>query len=89
MEKYLHYPFWHRRHYKGFSLVELLIVIVIVGILSVVSYTAVQKTRSRALNEKMYDDLIIIANALEDYRRDNGGFPVPEPNSDQNILNLK
>ena len=74
---------------KGFSLVELLIVIVIVGVLSVVSYMAIQRARARAMNERMLDDLVAIANTLEDYRRDHQGkFPIPEPNpnSNQNIL---
>ena len=71
---------------KGFSLVELLIVIVIIGVLSAVSFVAIQRAKSRAINEKMMDDLVAIANSLEDFRRDNQTFPVPDPGSNQNIL---
>ncbi|MEE9580841.1 MAG: FecR family protein, partial [Nitrosomonadaceae bacterium] len=87
MEKRRHYPFWNLRHWEGFSLVELLVVIVIVGILTTVSYVAVQRVRTRALNEKMLDDLVMIANVMEDYRRDHDRkFPLPDPNSNQNIV---
>lgn len=79
---------------RGFSLVELLVVVVIIGVLSMVSYVAIQRAQTRAMNEKMMNDLVVIANALEDFRRDNElKFPVPEPTdvaagteSDQNIL---
>jgi prepilin-type N-terminal cleavage/methylation domain-containing protein len=73
---------------KGFSLVELLVVVVIIGILSTVSYVAIQRAKARALNERMLDDLIMIANSLEDFRRDHGDFPVPTPGGgeNQNIL---
>jgi prepilin-type N-terminal cleavage/methylation domain-containing protein len=72
---------------KGFSLVELLIVVAIVAILGAVSFVAIQNTKSRALNERMTADLVAIANALEDFRRDHqGAFPVPVPRSNQNVL---
>ncbi len=72
---------------KGFSLVELLIVIVIVGVLGVISFIAIQRTKTRALNERMLDDLVAIANSLEDYRRDHqGAFPEPTTATNQNVL---
>lgn len=75
---------------RGFTLVELLIVIVIIGVLTVVSYMAIQRARIRAMNERMLDDLVAIATALEDYRRDHQGqFPLPDPKkpgNNQNIL---
>jgi len=76
---------------KGFSLVELIIVIMIIGILTVVSYIAIERSRSKAMNDKMLDDLVAIANALEDYKRDHQLFyPIPEPDTEdlinQNVL---
>ncbi len=77
----------NRLNKVGFSLVELLIVIVIVGVLGVVSFVAVQRTKMRTMNEKMLDDLVAIANALEDYRRDHQGlFPIPTSEDNQNVL---
>ena len=77
------------RNPKGFSLIELIIVVVIIGVLSVVAYVGIEKARGKAMNDKMQDDLVVIANALEDYRRDHDmKYPVPEPSpeTNQNIL---
>lgn len=64
-----------------------MVVVAIVVILSAVAYVGVQNARERSSNDKMLDDLIAIANALEDYRRDhNGEFPAPTPGSNQNII---
>ncbi len=77
---------------SGFSLVELLVVIVIIGILSVVSYVAINKAGSKAKNEKMLNDLIMISSALEDYKRDHEDkYPIPTPDDkkgkpNQNII---
>ncbi|MBN2096558.1 FecR domain-containing protein, partial [Candidatus Peregrinibacteria bacterium] len=72
---------------KGFSLIELIIVVVLIGVLSVVSFVAIQRARTRAMNEKVLDDMMAIYNALEDYQRDHQGkFPIPQPDSNQNIL---
>jgi prepilin-type N-terminal cleavage/methylation domain-containing protein len=72
---------------KAFSLVELLIVIVIIGILSVVSFVAIEGVKKRAMNERMTDDLVAIANSLEDYKRDHQmSYPLPDPGSNQNVL---
>lgn len=52
---------------KGFSLVELLVVITIIAILSVVAYTAVGGQTLSARNSKRKQDLTAIQNALELY----------------------
>lgn len=63
----------------GFTLVELLIVLVIVATLSVVAYLSVSRTQNRNMNAKVGNDLIAIENALEQYKNDNNGlYPVPE-----------
>ncbi|MBU1017755.1 FecR domain-containing protein [Patescibacteria group bacterium] len=72
---------------KGFSLIELIIVVVLIGVLSAVSFMAIQRTRARVMNEKVLDDMMAIYNALEDFQRDHQGvFPIPQTNSNQNIL---
>jgi prepilin-type N-terminal cleavage/methylation domain-containing protein len=50
---------------KGFSLVELLVVITIIAILSVVAYTAVGGQTGKARNSRRQQDLSTIQSALE------------------------
>lgn len=60
---------------NGFTIVELLIVIVVIAILasiSVVAYTGIQ---GRARDSKRRNDISQIARALELYKADNGGYP--------------
>ena len=50
---------------KGFSLVELLVVITIIAILSVVAYVAVGGQTAKARNSRRMQDLTAIQSALE------------------------
>ncbi len=52
---------------KGFSLVELLVVITIIAILSVVAYTAVGGNTIKARDSKRQQDLSTVQSALELY----------------------
>ncbi|MBN2086945.1 type II secretion system protein [Candidatus Peregrinibacteria bacterium] len=52
---------------KGFSLVELLVVITIIAILSVVAYTAIGGQTAQARDSKRKQDLSTIQSALELY----------------------
>ena len=71
---------------KAFSLVELIVVVVIIGILSGVAYIGIQKARSKTMNDKVLDDVIGIANALERYNQDHFGvYPVPTVDGNMNI----
>jgi type II secretion system protein G len=68
------------RNYKkpvGFTIVELLIVIVVIGILAaivVVAYTGIQ---GRARDTQRVVDLKTITKALEVYKINNGVYPTP------------
>ena len=71
---------------KGFSLVELIVVIVIIGILSGAAYIGIQKVKSKNMNDKVLDDLIAISNAMEQYKRDHfGSYRVPVAGVDNNM----
>jgi prepilin-type N-terminal cleavage/methylation domain-containing protein len=56
-----------RTHKKGFSLVELLVVITIMAILSVVAYVALGGQTAKARNSRRMQDLGTIQSALEIY----------------------
>jgi prepilin-type N-terminal cleavage/methylation domain-containing protein len=60
---------------KGFSLVELLVVITIIAILSVVAYTAVGGNTMKARDAKRKQDLGTIQQALEIYYAEKGVYP--------------
>ncbi|MBN1259020.1 prepilin-type N-terminal cleavage/methylation domain-containing protein, partial [Candidatus Peregrinibacteria bacterium] len=68
---------------KGFSLVELIVVVVIIGLLSGAAYYGIQRAKTRNMNDKVLDDLIAISNSLEQYKMDHfGRFPVPKTQDD-------
>ncbi len=60
---------------KGFSLVELLVVITIIAILSVVAYTAVGGQTTKAKNSRRMQDLTTIQTALEIFFAEKGKYP--------------
>jgi prepilin-type N-terminal cleavage/methylation domain-containing protein len=63
------------RNKKGFSLVELLVVITIIAILSVVAYSAVAGNTIKARDSKRLQDISIIQQALELYYTEKGVYP--------------
>lgn len=70
-----------RNNKYGFTLVEIIIVIVVIGILSTVgafTYTGVQ---SEARDGQRQSQATIIANALEEYYEQNGEYPICIDNS--------
>lgn len=72
---------------KGFSLIELIIVVAIIGVLSGVAYVGIQREKMGTMNDKVLDDLIAVSNALEQYKRDHFGvYPIPEPGGNMNVL---
>lgn len=60
---------------KGFSLIELLVVITIIAILSVVAYTAVGGQTIKAKNSRRMQDLSTIQTALEIFFIEKGEYP--------------
>jgi len=65
--------FWKK--YKSFTLIEMLIVIVIIGILAAALVPRLQSVQNRARDTKRKADLQQISNALYVYNADNNYFP--------------
>jgi len=61
---------------KGFSLIELLVVIVIIILLGTVSVVALNDQRAKARDSQRISDIRQIRTALEFYRSDEGEYPV-------------
>ena len=60
----------------GFTLVELLVVMAIIGILAVVSLANFRTSQIKARDAQRKSDLHQIANALEAYMTDHAGYPL-------------
>ncbi|MCF8707555.1 type II secretion system major pseudopilin GspG [Rhizorhapis sp. SPR117] len=60
---------------SGFTLVELMVVIVIIGLLATVVMINVLPSRDRAMVEKARADISTLSQALEMYRLDNLTYP--------------
>ena len=63
------------RHQRGFTLIELMVVIVILGLLATVVTLNVMPSQDRAMVEKARADIAVLEQALETYRLDNLAYP--------------
>jgi general secretion pathway protein G len=63
------------RQRAGFTLVELVVVILIVGILAAVAAPRMFDTANNARDNGTRQSLVIIRDAIELYRADNGSYP--------------
>ena len=64
-----------RKARQGFTLVELMVVIVIIGLLATVVAINVLPSQDRAMVGKARADIAVLEQALETYRLDNLTFP--------------
>ncbi len=66
---------------KGFTIVELLIVIVVIGILAAIVIVAYNGVQQRARDSRRQNDIQSLTQALELYYLDNGKYPVSSGNA--------
>lgn len=71
-------PARRRRSEAGFTLVEVMVVVVIIGLLATVVLINVLPARDRAMREKARADIAVLEQAVESYRLDNFTFPRSE-----------
>ena len=64
-----------RRSTSGFTIVELLIVIVVIGILAAITVVSYGTVQAKARDNVRYTDAKIIIKALEMYKVDKGTYP--------------
>ena len=69
-----------KRTSNGFTIVELLIVIVVIAILAAISIVAYSGIQQRGRDSQRESDIKSVAKALEMYYIDNGQFPPIAPN---------
>ncbi|MEI6755678.1 MAG: prepilin-type N-terminal cleavage/methylation domain-containing protein [bacterium] len=75
------------RKNKGFTIVELLIVIVVIGILATLVITAYSGIQQKARNSKRQTDLSALQTHLEAFYNDNGYYPSLTDMNNQNFIN--
>jgi general secretion pathway protein G len=63
---------------RGFTLIELMVVIVIIGLLATVVMINVMPSQDRAMVEKAHADISVLEQALDTYRLDQLAYPRTE-----------
>ncbi|MDR3492526.1 MAG: type II secretion system major pseudopilin GspG [Gammaproteobacteria bacterium] len=73
-----------RSHMRGFTLVEVMVVVVILGILAAIIVPKIMSRPEQARIVKAKQDILAIESALDLYKLDNGVYP----STDQNLQAL-
>jgi general secretion pathway protein G len=74
----------HYRKMKGFTLIEVMVVVVILGILAALIVPKIMSRPEQARMVKVKQDILAIQSALDLYKLDNGTYP----STDQGLLAL-
>lgn len=67
------------KNQTGFTIVELLIVIVIIGILAAITIVAYNGIQARSNNARRMSDIQSVAKVIEMYKAQNGSYPISGP----------
>jgi general secretion pathway protein G len=72
----------HKRQQQGFTLLEIMVVIVILGILASIVVPNLMGNKNQADRQKAVTDIVALENALDMYTLDNGRYPTTEQGLD-------
>ncbi|WP_051857364.1 MULTISPECIES: type II secretion system major pseudopilin GspG [Trabulsiella] len=67
-----------RNHQRGFTLLELMVVIVILGVLASLVVPNLMGNKARADKQKAVSDIVALEGALDMYKLDNHRYPTTE-----------
>lgn len=67
---------WAKNKQPGFTIVELLIVIVVIGILAAITIVAYNGIQQRGRDAQRKSDVASLQKVLELYHADRGGYPI-------------
>ena len=67
-----------RNHQEGFTLIELMVVILIIGLLATIVVQSLRGATDKAKTTKAESDIAELKTALDRYYLDNGNYPTTE-----------
>lgn len=71
---------------NGFTLLEMMVVIIILGLLASLTIPSIMANKNRADYQKALSDIAAIENALDMYKLDNGHYPTNSQGIDSLII---